>query len=70
MIMDQKKSPLKALPPDRQATFLKGFFTSGGTPPAHEQSARADVMAYLLGEEHLPTKKLRYHFRRHLKREG
>ena len=28
--------------------FLQCFFTSGGTPPAREQSARADALAYLL----------------------
>lgn len=45
-----KKSFLGALPPEERVRFLRSFFTSGGTPPAAEQSARADLLISLLEE--------------------
>ena len=47
----QSKSFLDTLSPEERVQFLQGFFTSGGTPPAAEQSARADLLAWLLGEQ-------------------
>jgi hypothetical protein len=68
--MADKEVPLNRLSPSKRTRFLKNFFSSGGTPPAYEQSARADIMAYLQDEEDLPTRTIEYHFRRRLKRDN
>ncbi|HHV07144.1 MAG TPA: hypothetical protein GXX69_02890 [Firmicutes bacterium] len=64
--MSEKKSPLGNLPPSKRVLLLKDFFTSGGTPPAHEQSARADAMAFLLGKKDLSTRAIARFFKRRL----
>ncbi|HHT71738.1 MAG TPA: hypothetical protein GX016_09265 [Firmicutes bacterium] len=53
-----KSGILTKLPPTKRVFFLQCFFTSGGTPPAREQSARADALAYLLNGGKLPAKAL------------
>lgn len=60
----RKDVPLKTLSPSERVLFLKNFFTTGGTPPAYEQSARADIMTYLIGEEGLPPKAVARYLRR------
>ncbi|MDK2882043.1 MAG: hypothetical protein PWP58_379 [Bacillota bacterium] len=43
-----KRSFLDAMSPEERVKFLHNFFTTGGTPPAAEQSARADLLVSLL----------------------
>jgi len=45
-----KQSFLDSLSPEERVKFLRNFFTTGGTPPAAEQSARADLLVSLLEE--------------------
>ncbi|HKM39309.1 MAG TPA: hypothetical protein VJ036_03475 [bacterium] len=42
----------------KQTKWLKDYFTSGGTPPAIEQSARAKALSLMFKKENLQTKGL------------
>jgi len=46
------------LPPKQRVLFLKDFFTTGGTPPAREQSARAESLLQLYTKDKLPLSTL------------
>ncbi|HHY92264.1 MAG TPA: hypothetical protein GX511_02855 [Firmicutes bacterium] len=57
--MRKQESFLGSMSPEERVKFLRGFFTSGGTPPAAEQSARADLLAALLEEREPDPRTLR-----------